>query len=203
MKQHDLSWRSPPGLWSLLLGDSGSGKTPILQQCWEPLQKIQDELFEEHKPKLAAWKSADKESRGDEPRAVRLCGGDTTIEALQDILANQDRGIAQFRDEWAAFIGQLDSYTSGKGNALNRAFYLQSFDGGPYIVDRVGRGHVHIRNNHITLFGGIQPDRLRELGSNLQSDGLLQRNVVIIVRQKHGGEDVPSNNRAVDRYRGA
>jgi hypothetical protein len=48
--------------------------------------------------------------------------------------------------------------------------------------------------------GGIQPKRIRELGK-LEPDGLLQRNAVIILRQKQGGEDIPSaSGREVNDY---
>ncbi len=88
---------------------------------------------------------------------------------MQNILGSQHRGVAQLRDEFAGFIGQMDKYTHGRGSALDRAFYLKGWDGGPFTVDRQGRGFVDIENLHIVLCGGIQPDRLRTLGGDLNS----------------------------------
>lgn len=88
----------------------------------------------------------------------------------------------------AGWIGSLEKYTSGRGSAADRAFFLQAFNGGPYGVDRISRGTVAVDNLGLTIAGGIQPDRLHQLG-DLTSDGLWQRFVPIIVAPASFGDD--------------
>jgi hypothetical protein len=55
----------------------------------------------------------------------------------------------------------MDRYAGGKG-ASNRGFWLQSFNGGSYTVNRVGRGIFLIDNIGVSLLGGIQPEVIRK-----------------------------------------
>jgi hypothetical protein len=48
----------------------------------------------------------------------------------------------------------MDKY-SGRGAAKDRAFWLQSFHGGPYAVNRIARGVAMIENLSVSLLGGI------------------------------------------------
>jgi hypothetical protein len=77
------------------------------------------------------------------------------MEALQTILGRQDRGIGVVRSELAGWIGSLEKYAGAKGGAADRAFFLQAFDGGPNVIDRVSRGTIAVSNLLITMFGGI------------------------------------------------
>ena len=200
MKKYDPDFVVPPGLWVLLCGPPSTRKTPCLNMAWAPLWKIHHEDRAQWTSAKRAWDSQDKEARGDEPQQRRLITSDATMEAMQNILGSQHRGVAQLRDEFAGFIGQMDKYTHGRGSALDRAFYLKGWDGGPFTVDRQGRGFVDIENLHIVLCGGIQPDRLRTLGGDLTHDGLLQRFVPILVAKPRAGEDRPRAGRESAQY---
>jgi hypothetical protein len=112
------------------------------------------------------------------------------MESLQDILSNQDRGIGVVRDELAGWIGSLEKYASGKGGAADRAFALQSYNGGAHVVDRIGPGTLPIDSPLCTICGGIQPDRLRQFG-DLTDDGLWQRFIPHIMAPGDRGLDVP------------
>jgi hypothetical protein len=73
----------------------------------------------------------------------------------------------------------MDRY-GGKGTTA-RAHWLQSFDGGYFCVDRIGRESDRIANYSVSVVGGIQPRRLAEF-KGLTSDGLLQRFMPIMMR---------------------
>jgi Protein of unknown function (DUF3987) len=64
-------------------------------------------------------------------------------------------------DELGGWFGSMDRYAGGKG-ASNRGFWLQSFNGGSYTVNRVGRGIFLIDNIGVSLLGGIQPEVIRK-----------------------------------------
>ena len=112
-----------------------------------------------------------------EPPRPRLVAMDATMEELQHLLAGQPRGLLYVRDELTGWFGNHDRYG---GNGGDRAFFLEAWNGGSYTVDRVKhRGHpVRISRMALGIFGGMQPDRLREALAGAD-DGLAARFVYI------------------------
>jgi Protein of unknown function (DUF3987) len=94
-------------------------------------------------------------------------------------------------DELAGWIGSFERYSPG---ASSRAFYLQCWNGGSFLKDRVGKGkgdqdaEIRVDNLALCILGGIQPDRLVELG-NLTSDGLLQRCLPCLMKSAKRGDE--------------
>ena len=103
----------------------------------------------------------------------RLLAMDTTTQELQHLLAGQPRGLLHMRDELAGWLGDHDRYG---GHGADRAFYLEAWNGGAYVVDRVKhRGQpVRIERASLAILGGMQPDRLREVLAG-PDDGLAAR----------------------------
>ena len=201
MKKHD-SWSVPSSLWVALIGRSSAKKSPVISDAWRPLEELQNVALKAYAAQLSQYNSLSKEEKKDAsepPKPRRLLTHDATMEGLQDILARQDRGIGVVRDELAGFIGAMDKYSGGgNGGAADRAFWLQAYNGGTHIIDRVGRGTVAVNNLIVSLCGGIQPDRLKEF-SNLTDDGLWQRFIPIIMKPSERGRDEAPGS-AVDDY---
>jgi hypothetical protein len=172
------TWHVPPRLWTLLVGDPSSKKTPIIQSCVAPLRRAEKIEVDRYKKAFARWQSDKKDKdndAGEEPKKpIRYVINSITTEKLGDILARQDRGALVEQDEVSGWIGAMDKYSGGKGGAADRAFWLQAYSGGPMTVDRLNRGEIFIDNLCVSFLGGIQPNRLSEMG-DLTSDGLLQR----------------------------
>jgi hypothetical protein len=58
----------------------------------------------------------------------------------------------------------------------DRPFFVQAYSGGSYTSDRIGRGTHHVDNLYLNIFGGIQPEKAREIfGSGGVDDGFLDR----------------------------
>ncbi len=77
---------------------------------------------------------------------------------------------------------------------------LQTHDGGPYTVDRVGSGGREkggytgrIKENHVVHSGGVQPSKLRKLIDKLDltDDGYLQRFIPVILQPRQKGRRQP------------
>ncbi len=83
---------------------------------------------------------------------------------------------------------QLEKYAGAKASGADRAFFLQAYNGGPNVIDRVARGLIAVDNLLVTICGGIQPERLRQF-HDLTDDGLWQRFVPIIVAPASRGLD--------------
>lgn len=193
MKRHD-PWSVPPAIWVALVGRSSTKKTPIISDAWRPLEELQNVALRAYNEQYRQWDKLPKDEKKETPeppKPRRLLSHDATMESAQGILANQDRGIGILRDELAGLIGSMDKYSGpGMGGAADRAFWLQAYNGGSHVVDRVSRGTVVINNLLATICGGIQPDRLAQFG-NLADDGFLQRLVTIIVAPGGLGTDDP------------
>ena len=200
MKRHD-TWSVPPAIWVALIGRSSTKKTPIISDAWRPLEELQAVALREYNLRLRAWDSLPKEEKAQTDKPLpprRLLSHDATMESVQSILSHQDRGIGILRDELAGLIGAMDKYSGpGMGGAADRAFWLQAYNGGSHVVDRVSRGTVAINNLLATICGAIQPERLAQLG-NLADDGFMQRLVPIIVANGGMGTDEPPPQQVED-----
>ena len=203
MKTHD-GWTVPPAIWVALVGRPSSKKSPVIDAAWEPLHHAQSVDLRRWREAHDQWKALPKDEQRNSPEPMpsrRLVTHDATMEATQEILGRQDRGIGVLRDELAGWIGSLEKYSSGRGSAADRAFWLQAHNGTPHVVDRVGRGTTAVNNLLATICGGIQPDRLRQFG-DLTDDGLWQRFVPILVGPgRMGCDERPT--RAVTDYAAA
>jgi putative DNA primase/helicase len=125
-------------------------------------------------------KSALTEVRLDQqetPAERRYLTNDSTIEKLGELLNQNPRGLLVLRDELTGWFYSLEK----PGRETDRAFFLESWNGdGSFDVDRIGRGSLHVPALTLSIFGGIQPDRLRSFFSGAmanggEADGLLQR----------------------------
>ena len=102
---------------------------------------------------------------------------DATVEKLTEILKDNPRGLVVLRDE---LYGLLASF-SRSGRENDRQFYLEGWNGsGSFSTDRIGRGSLYIDAICLSIFGAIQPGRVRRLiddatGGGAGDDGLLQR----------------------------
>jgi hypothetical protein len=111
------------------------------------------------------------------PSQSRLIAVDATFESLHQLLAENPAGIFVLRDELTGWLASLER----QGRETERAFYLECWSGDTsFTIDRIGRGSIHVEHCCVSLFGGIQPARLRAyladaLRDGPSNDGLIQR----------------------------
>jgi hypothetical protein len=196
------NWWERPRLWTLLVGDPSCKKTPIINAVTSPLEQHQNILWTNYQDALrdykAAQKAGNKKVKKPKP-APRYIVWDCTVEKLGEIVSRSEHGLLVKRDEFSGWIGQMEKYSgTSRGAGADRAFWLQAFDGGLYIVDRIKRGETHIGNLSVSLVGGIQPARLAEL-HGLTSDGLLQRFIPVMMGPSKLAEDRHCDDAAYDR----
>lgn len=104
------------------------------------------------------------------------------------------------QDELSGWFGAMDKYNSGgRGAAKDRAFWLQSFNGGQYAVNRVGRGVSLIENLSVSMLGGIQPEAIATVAKESVDDGLLQRLLPVVLQRGSVGKDAPITS-TTERY---
>jgi len=195
-------WVEQPHLWFALVGNPSSGKTPALKPLRDAargLERAEEPAYEDAVARyerdaaeaaavLEKWKGEIKEAvklgrapperparavAPERPTLPRLVASNATTEALAELLAANPKGILLDRDELAGLIGQFDKY-GGSGD--DRAFYLETWNGGRFVVDRkkfVGRP-LRIDYTSLAIVGGIQPDKLHEIHRG-PDDGLAAR----------------------------
>jgi hypothetical protein len=193
-------WREAPALWVALIGDPATKKSPIVSAAMRPLDRIQAAFFKEYQARMEAWEALEKGEKKAtaKPTTLRFIANNTTIEALTEILAQQDCGILAVHDELAGWLASMERYAGGGKASSDRPWWLTAFQGGPYHVDRIGRGSSRVNNLSVAILGGIQPRRLRELGS-LDTDGLLQRFIPYVLSPAMPSKDQATRD-AADGY---
>ncbi len=193
--QLKCGWTEPAIIWTAMVGESGTWKTPAFKLAMAAIRDRQADAMRRHaeetaayqtrsltyEKNLTAWKRAkttsDPPEKPEEPTAERLIVSDTTVEALAPILLANPRGVLLARDELAGWIGSFDRYTGGRGGA-DAASWQSAHNGESIIVDRK-TGHprtIFIPSALVSVTGGVQPGILdRLLGQELRESGLLAR----------------------------
>ena len=199
-------WHESVRMWVMLVGDVSVKKTPIITAATKALMRLQVEQIKEYEQEYAEYKEqlAQWDKNSDDPKPEmplpppRYIASDTTVEKLAEILARSPRGILVKRDELAGWLGSMEKYGGGKAANSDRAFWLEAYNGGPYVVDRVERGSLAVENLSASILGGIQPDKLAEI-HGLTNDGLLQRFIPVMTRAGKFRVDAPADTSDYDR----
>ena len=115
------------------------------------------------------------------PTLRRYKTNDSTVEKLGELLRENPAGLLVLRDELVGLIATWER----EGREGERAFFLEAWNGDQsFDTDRIGRGHVSIANLCVSIFGGIQPDKLtvylEQAAHALANDGMLQRFQVLV-----------------------
>lgn len=188
----------PPILWSVVVGESGTSKSPALRAALEHVRGHEKKLREisalarrEYESKIeayekdrSAWRGekkakAEPPERPTEPASQRALVTETTVEALAVKLADNERGLLLARDELAGWLNGLDRYASKSGGGgSDESFYLSAYNAEPHAVDRRtgDRREIYVSQAALWITGSIQPGILRRaLGQERRESGLLSR----------------------------
>jgi hypothetical protein len=179
-------FEAPPILWGGLVGETGSGKSHIINTLTQPLKDLQAEYYQRYQHRLEAYQTAlreyDRRKKNEEageppekPKSVSLYAANYTLEAIAQILGQQpDRGLTVTPDELAVFLRSMDAYRRGKG--ADRAHWLSLYNGDALKVDRKNSDQIFARYTSVSVVGGIQPAIIqriwqedREFGDGLWS----------------------------------
>jgi len=182
--QASSSWLEPMTCWVGIVGASGTGKTPGIDAVKRALAQIErdnqskvSKLQREHESKVenaraarTHWKKQveDAVEAGVPPPAMpeeatdpgkfvapRLYVSDGTIERFGELLQARPQGILRLTDELSAMFMNMSRYSGGQDNE----FWLESWNGNSYNVERIGRT-LHLDHLLIGVVGGLQPDKL-------------------------------------------
>lgn len=170
----ESNWSVSARQWSFLCGGASAGKSPSLRAATDHIKHLHGVLHDR-------WRMAnDGKQRSEKDPAPALMTSDATIAALSERLQGNPRGLLMLTEEFASWVGSIDS--GDRGEAIkNRGDWLQLRDGGSRQVDRVERGSVHVTNWGVSVLAACTPQGLAAQMKHMPEDGLIQRFVPCIM----------------------
>jgi hypothetical protein len=189
-------WTEPAVIWTAIVGESGTHKSPALDDArrfprrrQEQARKRFDKAMreyevanEKYQAALTKWKDSDR--TGERPQSperpvmVRALVDDTTVEALGPILVENWHGILILRDELAGWLGAFDRYARSPRGGGEAAKWIEMHGGRSIIIDRkTGMPRtLFVPRAAVSIGGGIQPGILcRLITQEHRDNGLLAR----------------------------
>jgi len=195
------SWSEPMTLWTCVVANSGDRKTPGLNVTVRALNLIEksnlaainlarlahETRIQKSKETRKKWKEERRAALDANPPrepppmpidaidpgnfiSPRLYATDPTIESLVALLLARPRGMMLIRDELSGLFSNMGRYSRGS----DRPFWLESWNGGRHVVERVSRSSIVIDHLLVGVVGGFQPDKLARAFAG-DEDGMYAR----------------------------
>jgi len=196
--QLNPSFKVPPVLWCMTIGNPSDMKSPASKPMFEVLKQIEIEDREPYKQRFLAWQGKEAaynaahksfleyhsspESQLDNdspvtvpelenaPAPVKITVSDITSQKLVRHAAERPRGLLCWLDEMNSWIHGMTDSRSGE----NRSCWVQSYESSPYEYDRVGAGSIWCENLAVSIYGNVQPRVLRT-GADTRHGSALHR----------------------------
>jgi len=189
-------WCEPSVLWTAIVADSGTLKSPAANYALDALNRLQAWKLEEYpqlreqyerdkvlyEADLGNWKRKGRQKdepppeKPVEPIVQRYIVHDITIEALAERLSNAPRGLLSANDELGAWLGSFDQYHRSGGADVPRWLSIYRAEG--LIIDRKTGPEktIFIKRAAVSVTGSITPRALaRALGEQHLENGLAAR----------------------------
>ena len=160
------NFSTPPNIYLVVVAPTGSAKSGLYQAVVKgPAELIIQGQRDFYVGQLANWKANKSETKGPEPGQVISQIEDYTPARLDVQLQaheKQDRGILLMSDEVESIFRQA-SGDAKNGSGRGETQLLELFDGYGHTTIRMSRDTTSYKRCAVSLIGGIQPDKLREL----------------------------------------
>jgi uncharacterized protein DUF3987 len=182
-------WTEFMVIWSLIVGDSGEGKSPPADPVRNAIYRLQSSLnraaVAAYRTDLDTWNAQPEDQRGAEPikpDAIQIETGDASGEALLRALLANPRGVERFADEIKGLVKSFGRYYS-KAEGGEKQAMLTAYRAQQYTINRVGfRDDPNgdgtstriIQFFFVCMAGGVQPDASDFLLED-DDDGFLAR----------------------------
>lgn len=142
------SWSEPPILWSVLIGNPSSGKSPAMDPFMDLITGFEAELNAE--------------------TATKIYIDDASAQATAEVAAANPNGLLLFRDE-------LSGWWSSFGQLGGEQFWLKAFGARSHTVIRKEKAPIHVPRLAVSVLGGSQPDTIRAFVEAKNNRGFASR----------------------------
>ena len=172
----------PCNLFIAVVCISGGMKTPTKQRLIDkPAEQIKKDASRQYKSAYKDWlescQGKDKNLKEPPPDRYFPHLSDVTTAALtQHLVHSESLGLGQLliRDELSGLFASVENDTK-KGSGTGEAQLLETFDGGEYYSIRIEAKHRCYDSCHLSVYGNIQPEALKELVNGNDSKGKFAR----------------------------
>jgi hypothetical protein len=182
-------WDEPAVVWSVIVGDSGTLKSPAWLKSVAHLFHVQKQRLDTYREQYRDYQAVIEGLKGKkkDPAALdpapeppvfqRVVCSDVTVEKLAAILEDNPRGLLVARDELSGWLGGFSRYKA-KGAGSDLPHWLEMHRAGAVIVDRKtgDKQHYFVPRAAVSVCGGIQPGTLaRSMTPEFLDAGLAAR----------------------------
>ncbi|PIG93725.1 DUF3987 domain-containing protein [Gloeocapsopsis sp. IPPAS B-1203] len=191
----------PANLYAANVAASGEIKSPTAQtMMMKPLADLiktaNEEFLEaqrDYTESTFQYKAAKKDSKSavndlleqfpdgqpKEPKLKLYIITNATVEGITaQFAAHPTKGLLYYRDELSGFVGSLGQYKGGKGD--DRETFLEAYNGSSITVLRKEGVTVNVDNSSLSIYGTIQPEKLKEVfADKSDADGFWSRFLLI------------------------
>ena len=176
----------PSTLFMALIAVSGPKKSPVHKNLiFKPLKKLKAEAkakyewdLRQYQIEYKEWKDDKSENKGEEPQKpvqTVFHFGAATGEGIQRLAQDSPKKpLFMLVDEIEAMLNSSDQYRGGRGS--DRQDVLSYYDGAGQTTLRASGVKIDIEEVYLSIFGGIQPDKLKTRTKDLKdADGYWAR----------------------------
>lgn len=213
------SWKVPPNLWTMTIGEPSDKKTPGSRPMFAPLRKLEHEDRNRYEAEMLKWKGIEARHAAEMkhyrewqaspdsampnavppnvtplppmPANLRLLVNDATSQKLVAMAEQRPKGFLLYLDEMQRWLSKL----SDPRNGDDRGSWIQAYETGPYTMDRMGAGSIQVENLAMSLYGNCQPQVFRDTVKGASTDGIIQRFLPVVLNPNFNAmwqEAVPS-----------
>jgi DNA polymerase-1 len=188
------TWNEVAVIWTCIVGDSGTLKSPAVSAVLSPLYQLQKRLLKQFKvdlqqyqTELEAYNERKRKAKKEEkeftqdpperPHLIRVVTGDVTVEKLAQLLEENPKGLLVGRDELGGWLGSFKRYKGNTGGS-DLPNWLEMSRAGTIQVDRKtgDRPTIFVPYAAVSITGGIQPGALaRAITAEYLEVGLIAR----------------------------
>ena len=168
----------PANLFVAGVMPSGGSKTQAKKRLIDaPAKEIRKQAARDHARQMHDWEQLPKNDRPPAPQPVFPHLSDYTPAALsKQLQLNEQRGLGQLiiNDELSGLFGALLA-DAQRGTGRAESQILEAFDGEGYSSIRIESAPRNYEACHVSIFGNIQPDLLKELINHQDVTGKFAR----------------------------
>lgn len=183
---HNEKWREASRLATVICGEAGTGKSPVMAAAVDPLIELDVAEGKQYALAQKEYIEKTKEERAemDEPKRVTVVtDADNSIEGLQDVAFDNERGFLLFSDEFRAVYDMATRFATNGSNHTGRAFTLKALDSA--FAKTIRKNGEKSGYPSYSILGSIQPKVLHLLASDADNDdGMAHRLNVIFINKE-------------------
>jgi uncharacterized protein DUF3987 len=176
-------WREYAVIWTAIVANPGSAKSPALDVAVAPLHEVQARFRREYEDALRQRQQSKREKKpgsrpvsAPPPQMRQIYSTDATVEALASVLHANPHGIGFPQDELIALVKRFNEYKRS-GCGADRQIWQSNWSCTPWAVNRKNEPQfIDIARPFVAPMGCLAPDMLSTLNDERgREDGFVHR----------------------------